>query len=149
VALSVLLLCACSGSPVVRDSSEQQATRGGVLRFVQEAPRSLDPLGADSVYESFPVNQIFDTLVSLDASLNLMPALAESWTISNDSKGYTFILRDGVQFHDGEPLTAEDVEFTILRHLHPDNGGRSLAFTYLLAIEGAREAGCPGAAADR
>jgi ABC-type transport system substrate-binding protein len=139
VALSVLLLCACSGSPVVRDSSEQQATRGGVLRFVQEAPRSLDPLGADSVYESFPVNQIFDTLVSLDASLNLMPALAESWTISNDSKGYTFILRDGVQFHDGEPLTAEDVEFTILRHLHPDNGGRSLAFTYLLAIEGASE----------
>jgi ABC-type transport system substrate-binding protein len=110
-----------------------------VLRFVQQAPRSLDPLGADSVYESFPVNQIFDTLVSLDASLNLMPALAESWTISSDSKSYTFVIRKGVQFHDGRPLTAEDVEFTILRHLHPDSGGRSLAFTYLLAIEGAAE----------
>ncbi len=139
LAALALLLCACSGKPGARDSSEQQATRGGVLRFVQEAPRSLDPLGADSVYESFPVNQIFDTLVSLDASLNLMPELGESWRISNDSRTYTFILRDGVRFHDGEPLTAEDVEFTILRHLHPDNGGRSLAFTYLLAIEGAAE----------
>jgi ABC-type transport system substrate-binding protein len=138
-ATSALLLCACSHSPTVREARGERTTRGGVLRFVQEAPRSLDPLGADSVYESFPVNQIFDTLVSLDTSLNLMPALAESWTISSDSKSYTFSLRDDVRFHDGQSLTAEDVEFTILRHLHPDSGGRSLAFTYLLAIEGAAE----------
>jgi ABC-type transport system substrate-binding protein len=108
-----------------------------VLRFVQEGPRSLDPRSADSVYESLPVNQLFDTLVTLDPSLNLKPALAESWTVSKDELTFTFTLRENVRFHDGRLLTAEDVAFTLLRHLHPGGGQSSLAFSYLLAIEGA------------
>jgi ABC-type transport system substrate-binding protein len=138
VGLAALSIGSCGGRPEARDATAEPETRGGVLRFVQEGPRSLDPLAADSVYESLPVNQLFDTLVMLDPSLNLKPALAESWTVSRDELNYTFTLRENVRFHNGQLLTAEDVAFTILRHLHPDSGQNSLAFSYLLAIEGAK-----------
>src|SRR3954467_5204510 len=45
-------------------------------------------------------------------TLQPMPQLATEWTVSPDNLLYTFKLRDGVKFHDGQPLTAEDVKFT-------------------------------------
>ena len=64
-----------------------------------------------------------------------MPKLAESWTISKDNKTYTFRLRDGVRFHDGAPLRAEDVIFTFERVLRPGDEFPSLAHSYLMSIE--------------
>jgi ABC-type transport system substrate-binding protein len=139
IGISTILLCFCGGAPAGPDSVPEQAMHGGVLRFVQEGPRSLDPRAADSVYESLPINQLFDTLVALDPSLNLKPALAESWTVSKDERSFTFTLRGNVRFHNGQLLEADDVAFTIYRHLDPDGGRDSLAFSYLLAIEGAKE----------
>jgi len=107
--------------------------------MIQEAPRTLDPRIVESVYESLPVNQIFDTLVGLDPSLNLVPVLAETWKISRDGLVYDFTLRDGVRFHDGAPVTADDVVFSVHRILRPVDGIPSLAYSYLLAIDGARE----------
>ncbi len=111
--------------------------RGGVLRLVQEAPASLDPVEASSVYESFPVNQIFDGLVAIDAGLGVVPALASSWRVDRDGLGYQFELRSDARFHDGEPVTADDVVFTFRRVLDPRAEGRSLVFPYLAVIEGA------------
>jgi ABC-type transport system substrate-binding protein len=107
--------------------------------MIQEAPGSLDPPDSASVYESLPLNQIFDTLVTLDPSLNLVPALAESWTISKDNLTYTFQLRTGVHFHDGTPLTVDDVIFTFERVLRPGGDFPSLAHSYLMVIDGAPE----------
>ena len=118
-------------------SSATESRGDGVLRMVQEAPRSLDPLDSDSVYESLPVNQIFDTLVSTDASLNVVPALAETWTISRHGHVYDFVLRRGVRFHDSTTLGSEDVVFTLRRALR--RGPSSLVYSYLLVIEGARD----------
>lgn len=64
--------------------------------------------GPGYVHSSF----IFDTLVWKDADGNFMPWLATDWTMSNDGLQWTFILRDGVQWTDGQPLTAEDVVFS-------------------------------------
>lgn len=128
------LTCSCGG-PDGAEPSAVPSRSGGVLRMVQEAPRSLDPLDSDSVYESLPVNQIFDTLVRTDASLNVVPALAETWTISRDGRVYDFRLRLAVRFHDGTTLEAEDVAFTIRRALR--RGPSSLVFPYLLVIEDA------------
>jgi len=125
------------GKPTEAVPAAPAAAPGGVLRMVQEAPRSLDPLDSDSVYESLPVNQIFDTLVRTDASLNVVPALAESWTISRDGRTYDFGLRPGVRFHDGTSLGADDVVFTIQRALR--RGPSSLVYPYLLVIEGAAD----------
>src|SRR5207249_181502 len=49
---------------------------GGTLRLLLEAPTSLDPADADSVYNSLPVNQLFDGLVAIDAGMRIVPALA-------------------------------------------------------------------------
>jgi peptide/nickel transport system substrate-binding protein/oligopeptide transport system substrate-binding protein len=136
VALVITLGCTTQ-SGTGRSATVNEAIPGGVLRTVQEAPRSLDPAWVDSVYESLPVNQIFDGLVSLDPSLHVVPALASTWTISRDGLVYTFHLRPGVRFHDGTPLAADDVVFTFRRVLAPERAGDSLVFAYLQGIEGA------------
>lgn len=61
------------------------------------------------------LENVFDTLVEPDANLQMQPALAESWTVSPDQLTWTFRLRPGVTFHDGTPLTADDVVFSYRR----------------------------------
>jgi ABC-type transport system substrate-binding protein len=131
--------CSSSGSasPGLTQGSEPQ--RGGILRMVQEVPGTLDPALVTSVYESLPVNQIFDGLVSLDAGLNVVPGLADTWTISKDGLTYAFHLRRGVTFHDGATLTSDDVLYSIRRVLEPGRKRRSIAFSYLSVVTGAMD----------
>lgn len=104
--------------------------------MVMEAPTSLDPVDADSVYNSLPVGQIFDGLVAIDAGMRIVPALARQWTISRDGRVYTFRLRPNVTFHDGSPLTSEDVVFTFRRCVSPGHAQSNIAASYVDVIEG-------------
>ncbi|NIL99942.1 MAG: hypothetical protein GTN89_03140 [Acidobacteria bacterium] len=144
--LALLLVTAggCGAPPEARDTSVLTPVSGGTLRLIQEAPAGLDPVHSESVYESLPINQIFDTLVSTDAALNVVPALADTWKISRDGLEYEFHLRRDVRFHDGESFDADDVLFTFNRVLR-DGGTDSLAYPSLLPIRGA-EAVANGAA---
>jgi peptide/nickel transport system substrate-binding protein len=77
------------------------------------APQRLNPLLSDG----FPVDQelvnlLFDGLVQYDHAGRFIPALAESWTVSEDGRSLQFILRSGVVWHDGEPITSADVAFS-------------------------------------
>lgn len=118
--------------------------------MVLEAPKFLDPASVDSVYDALPVGQIFDGLVALDPGLNVIPALADTWTISRDGRTYTLHLRDGVRFHDGTPLVADDVVYSIRRLLDPSRDKKSIGASYLQVVEGApafssgRSRGLPG-----
>jgi peptide/nickel transport system substrate-binding protein/oligopeptide transport system substrate-binding protein len=103
-----------------------------------EAAASLDPLASGSVYESLPLNQIFDGLVATDTSLNIAPGLAESWTISRDGTVYRFTLRANARFADGEPVTAGDVVFTFRRALDPNRERPPMAASYLSVLEDVR-----------
>ena len=105
--------------------------------MVLEAPTCLEPACVDSVYDSLPTSQIFDGLVALDAGLNVVPRLADTWTISRDGRTYTIHLREGVLFHDGSPLTSADVVFSIKRLLDPRRERKSIASSYLAVIRGA------------
>jgi peptide/nickel transport system substrate-binding protein/oligopeptide transport system substrate-binding protein len=111
--------------------------RGGTFRMVLEAPSVIDPASVDSVYDALPVGQIFDGLVALDPGLNVIPALADTWTISRDGRVYTFHIREQVRFHDGTPLTAADVVYSIRRLLDPKRDKKSIAVSYLQVIDGA------------
>lgn len=111
---------------------------GGTLRLSMEAPATLDPSLSASVYESLPVNQLFDGLVSMDSSVGLRPALAQTWSLSPDGRVYRFQLRRDARFHDGTPVTAADVAFTIRRQLCPVRGQRTLVSPYLEIIVGAK-----------
>jgi ABC-type transport system substrate-binding protein len=110
---------------------------GGEFRLVLEAPHYLDPASVESVYDALPVGQIFDGLVALDPGLHIVPALADTWTISRDGRVYTLHVRDGVRFHDGTPLTADDVVFSVKRLLDPARQKASIGVSYLQVVEGA------------
>ena len=84
------------------------------LSFVGE-PRTLNPnIGPDEGALVISTN-IFNRLISLDTDSNVVPELAERWDESDDGLTYTFHLRSDVRWHDGRPLTAEDVRVTLLR----------------------------------
>ena len=88
--------------------------RGG--RFVIPAsasPKTFNPLFAFDAASDSIVRLLFAPLVRLDwATQEPGPGLAESWSVAPDQKTWTFKLRPGVRWSDGEPLTAEDVVFT-------------------------------------
>ena len=90
----------------------QDGEGGTLVAAIGAEPDQLDP-HVTSSYNSFQVlENVFDTLVEPDENLEMVPALAESWEISEDGLTYTFDLRDGVTWHDGSPLTAGDVVYS-------------------------------------
>jgi peptide/nickel transport system substrate-binding protein len=99
-------------------------------------PKSLDPQAVTAVNDFRILMNVYDGLVRYrDGTLEVEPALAESWTISDDGLTYTFELREGVSFHDGSPFNAEAVKFTFDRmldeeHAYHDTGPFPLAFYF-------------------
>ena len=81
---------------------------------------SVDPHKTSAVIAVERIYNLYDTLVNLDFDMEkIVPGLAESWTVSPDGKTYTFVLRTGVKFHSGKPLTADDVKFSLDRWRDP------------------------------
>lgn len=108
-----------------------------VLRVAMpDAAPTVDPaLVADEENVQL-ANLLYGGLVRLDSHYHPVPASAKSWTISPDHRTYTFILRSGLKFSNGDPVTASDFAFSINRSLSPALKSPS-APTYLLDIEGA------------
>jgi peptide/nickel transport system substrate-binding protein len=81
-------------------------------------PVSVNPLAVASQVDRDLVALVFSGLVRLGPGDTMIPDLAERWTVDDTGKTWTFELREGLRWHDGEPLTAADVAFTIetLRH---------------------------------
>src|SRR5947208_2750481 len=95
---------------------EVKVKRGGTLRAVFGSdPPTLDPAHATDLTSSAVIRQVFDALLELDETLRVVPALARRWTTSADARVYTFLLRDGVRFHNGRALTAADVKYSLER----------------------------------
>ena len=70
---------------------------------------------------------VFDGLIELDTSGKVQPGLAESWEA--DEKQITFHLREGVTFHNGEKMTAEDVVFSIQEMVNNSTGGKATNYS--------------------
>ncbi|HZY53574.1 MAG TPA: ABC transporter substrate-binding protein, partial [Reyranella sp.] len=85
-------------------------------------PPVLDPnLNAAAAIREITYQNIFESLARIDRTGAIIPGLAESWTISPDGLVYTFKLRSGVKFHDGEALDASVVKFAIDRLFAADS----------------------------
>ena len=81
------------------------------------APRWLDPAETESAITPFMVlYAIHDALVKPMPAGLTTPSLAESWSVSSDGTSYEFLLRQGARFHNGDPVTAEDVKFSFERY---------------------------------
>jgi peptide/nickel transport system substrate-binding protein len=89
------------------------AATGGILSIGRTAtPDSLNP-GVAYLSEAFDIiNLVYDALITTDLRNKAQPQLAKEWSVDASGKVWTFKLHDGVKWHDGQPLTAEDVAFT-------------------------------------
>lgn len=87
--------------------------------YVSSEPSNLDPARGVDVNEGVVQSRIFDGLVRYNEKMELVPDLAESWTISEDGCQYTFKLRKNVTFHNGQKFTSADVAFSFDRILDP------------------------------
>lgn len=102
--------------------------RGNVLIMARAADTTgLDP-HTQTAFASFRLLElIYEPLVNLDADLNIVPALAESWEFNEDATILTLNLRQGVTFHDGSAFTAEDVKASFERILDEATGAAARA----------------------
>ncbi len=103
-------------------AQEPTPVPGGQLVYaIPGTPDTLDPQMTSGTLTFQYIKSAYDTLVEPDESGSLVPALAESWEFSPETLTLTFNLRHGVTFHNGDPLTAEDVKATFDRMLAPDS----------------------------
>ena len=86
-----------------------------LLRHDEAAPGRLDPSKVSDYAASVLAYNIYDTLIESKPGGGVVPHLAESWTVSDDRKSYTFKLRQGTKFHSGNVMTSEDVVFSLER----------------------------------
>jgi oligopeptide transport system substrate-binding protein len=120
----IALAGGCKDTRHADEGKGQQAvsvpTSGGTYhQALWQEPLTLDPALFTDIYTTSVALQIFDGLVQLDANLNVVPSIAKSWEASRDGLVWTFYLRQGVKFHNGREVHADDFVYTFTRILDP------------------------------
>lgn len=124
IAFVISMFTGCGGNA---NNESDGAVKDTITFASYQAPDNLDPMY--SVWgEKTTLHAIYDCLVKFDADGKIAPALAESWTLSDDQMSYTFKLREGVTFHDGSPFSADDVIFSLDKAVESAMNGGILAF---------------------
>jgi peptide/nickel transport system substrate-binding protein len=97
------------------------------LRVVMHSDvKILDPIWTTAFIVRNHGYMIYDTLFALDANLEIQPQMVDKWKVSDDKLTWTFTLRDGLAFHDGAPVTSEDVIASLKRWAVRDGLGQIL-----------------------
>ena len=120
LAAMLLALCACAASPAQptgettaanpQETSSETSSEPSTLVYGSGDYTRINP----AMDEHCEINLLlFDGLTAHDGENNVVPGLAESWDFDEQTNTYTFHLKSGVTWHDGEPFTAADVKFTI------------------------------------
>jgi len=115
-ALATIAGVGAPGAAAQEATPDADARPGGVLRVGLSAdPAELDPHLTSLTAAWHLIEHVYETLVTYDETLAPIPALAESWDISEDGLTYTFTLRQGVMFHNGREFVADDVVYNYNR----------------------------------
>lgn len=123
-----IALSGCSGDKEKASSNAENElsgnpVEGGSIKVgISQDLDSLDPHKAVAAGTKEVLFNIYEGLVKPDKDGNLVEAVASDYSISDDAKVYTFTLRDGVKFHNGNAVTAEDVKYSIDRCADTSNG---------------------------
>jgi peptide/nickel transport system substrate-binding protein len=142
-----LLLEACGSSPSTPASSSSTAAgspkRGGTIRVANSAPvAAVDPV---TMYDSGSigvVQQVAEYLIWVNPNNTLQPILATSWKPNANASVWTVAIRQGVTFHDGSQLTADDVVATFERLVNPKSNSSALTnFQGVLGPGGTKKTG--------
>lgn len=127
VILPGLLIAGCTKQPEAPSKektgivSESPVTGDWLLRHVRSEPATLNPYTSSDANESLVNGFIYESLLEYDnQTLGHIPKLAQSWTISEDKRQFTFVLKEGLHWQDGKPLTTEDVLYSFDRARDPE-----------------------------
>ena len=111
---------ASSSAPAAADTTDSaEPLEGGRFVRLYVDPPTLDPHLTTAATSAQVIVEGFGGLVTIDRNLDVVPDLAESWDISADGRVYTFRIRPDAVFHDGKPVTAEDVRWSLERATDP------------------------------
>ena len=111
---------ASSSAPAAADTTDSaEPLEGGRFVRLYVDPPTLDPHLTTDATSAQVIVEVFGGLVTIDRNLDVVPDLAESWDISADGRVYTFRIRPDAVFHDGKPVTAEDVRWSLERATDP------------------------------
>ncbi|OIQ16731.1 MAG: peptide ABC transporter substrate-binding protein [Bacteriovorax sp. MedPE-SWde] len=104
-------------------SAKGPVVKGGTFYYnLGSTPTTLNPLSSSDAYASRVQAYILESLLDRDVeTYDWKPGLATSWKVSKDGLKFDFVLREGVKWHDGKPLTVEDVKFSFDAIVHPKN----------------------------
>lgn len=126
--LVLLLVYICILSSIMGCAKEMKGTEGNdgekSERFVfalNTEPASLDPHVPSDLNSGLVMINLYETLIKKDENNDLVPCLAEDWSVSEDKLSWTFYLREGVKFHDGADFNAEAVKISLERLMNPEN----------------------------
>lgn len=123
-----IALVGCSGDKA-KDSSEI------VVGIPQDLEDSLDPHKALAAGTKEILFNVYEGLLKPDSQGNNIPAVAESYTVSEDLMTYTFKLRDGIKFHNGKNVTADDVKYSIDKFAGISDGSEPLVSAFSVIEE--------------
>lgn len=139
-----LTLVSCQPAPAEEATSEEVPEAAPVEQVLiwnlGAEPPTLDPALATDTTSFDVINQLIEGLTTYDKNLNNVPAMAESWEVSDDGLVYTFHLRDA-KWSNGDPVTAQDFEYAWKRALDPELGSEYAYQLYNLKNGAAYNAG--------
>ncbi len=135
--LSVPAFAALARVPTPAEAASQDgaACTGSITWALDSDPSNLIPFGGVSTSNMWGKELMYDSLLQWDSDLQIQPALAESYEVNDDATAYTFTLRQGVLFHNGQEMTAADVKYSIETAVNPPAPG--IAISFLANIAGA------------
>jgi oligopeptide transport system substrate-binding protein len=124
-----------AGQSTQQPSGPQEIT----INALQGEPDNLDPNRSSFATEAAVIRQVFEPLLNFDKDLKPVPAAASSFDVSADGKTYTFHLRQGAKWSDGQPVTAKDFAYSYKRILDPDTAAEYASFFTDAGIVGAAD----------
>ena len=114
-ALLSTVLAGCGGGSTEQPKVDRASTNELNVGIAQDLDDSLDPHKAVAAGTKEVMFNVFEGLVKPTSEGDLTPAVAEKYEVSEDRLTYTFTLREGVKYHNGDTVTAEDVIYSISR----------------------------------
>src|SRR4051812_48437943 len=118
---AVALAAMIGASPVAAQGQK-------VLKFIPQADlRILDPITTTAYITRNHGYMVYDTLFATDAKFQVQPQMVDKYEISKDQLTYTFTLRDGLKFHDGQPVRSADCIASVERWAKRDALGQKMA----------------------
>jgi oligopeptide transport system substrate-binding protein len=129
----------------VQPSGDQVIT----INALQGEPDNIDPNKSSFATESAVISRVFEPLLTFDKDLKPQPAAATSFDVSPDGKTYTFHLRQGAKYSDGQPVKAQDFEYSFKRILDPNTAAEYASFFSDAGIVGAADYNAGKGSADQ